>query len=101
MRHVSSRGGGALERPPIAFGPGKVWRRKMMKTLRTLAVFTIALLAMCASLEAQYCTTLPCQCGDQGVWTTKTFQYQTITGPIFTPLLLTDGRVMVQFFGTP
>jgi hypothetical protein len=44
----------------------------------------------------------PClfaQCGDQGVWTQPlTFPYAS--GAIDNPLLLTDGRVMVQYVGT-
>lgn len=68
-----------------------------MKTLRILPALAVALVIMCTNLAAQYCQQLPCRCGDQGNWQTLQFG----PGSIFTPLLLTDGRVMVQFLGTP
>lgn len=75
-----------------------------MKTVYTVGILAIALVMMSISVSAQQ----PSQCADQGTgtnlgWQAITFQYGTPPAPgyIQAPLLLTDGRVMVQFTGAP
>ena len=64
-----------------------------MKTNRMtkVVVLTAALLALSAPITAG------AQCGDQGNWTPLNFPYSG--GALDVPLLLTDGRVMVQYVG--
>ncbi len=70
-----------------------------MKLIQTIALSALTLLFVSPSVTGQQ----PTRCGDEGAWTPINFQYgdPPLTGYIQAPLLLTDGRVMVQFTGAP
>jgi hypothetical protein len=65
----------------------------MTKALRSLPALAVAVVMMCATVNAQ-----SIGCPDQGRW--NTFTFPPANGAIDAPLLLTDGRVMAQYVGT-
>jgi hypothetical protein len=74
-----------------------------MKNLRVVSLVSITM-ALLLCLGAQLSAQAPA-CSDQGAWTTITPQYSYMgrfneTIGVMTPLLLTDGRIMGQYFGS-
>ncbi len=67
-------------------------RRREMNTLRVLSILLLTLFMASVTAVAQQ------ECTDEGTWTSLNFGGSN--DAIDIPLLLTDGRVMVQYVGT-
>lgn len=79
----------AISLKPVSVRP-RASRRRRTETLQLLTISFIVVLTTFGAANAQ---SVPCL--DQGTWTSRNFTQ----GNIDLPILLTDGRVMVQYLG--